>query len=689
VVETSKKLDTDYSEVTANLLAELVSLQRAGDNATARAAVAAAERTTSPSNSDVWVNGLWFTSLVLALATALFAVLAKQWIRQYSSVIIGPPRDRAYVRHFRWEAFQKWRVQTIIGLLPTILHASLALFLAGLIVFLYPLHQTMAQVVLGLSIVIFGAYSISTILPIISPRCPYRTQLSILLNWPARVFVFIFWQILHQLDKGAVFVWNQSYMRCLWCLLRSEWISYEKYSKWQTRSSPNQKLKSAADDASKKCSQAAKDVERDAAFAVKEIPARAPDLLIWLKQNSVNSSARRIILQCIGTCTMGPHGTDSLYSRLEWVEQLEAAASQDRLEQEQLERIRHSSCAVISCLKEGCRLTTSGFTARETKLPTFELALFVLYYVGIHIYSWPEYLPCSLGVSLPGHSVLLFEVDSKREKHYYPIRIIEFYDSANPPRLSHHIWKCLDEAGYLPEIQDADRGVWRTVLEEIEQNRLDYIKFLEYPDTHQQPISLAQYFAPALAKRRWLQELSYDENNYLMLWYSKHNTSAQQLWTTCFRSRLGKGVNAIARMLRLSHSQDPKKSVASWSVTSNSIAQMSLRIAQSRNDSSELSMDGGVPSQAGEPFEEDLNSGKGLIEGGASDGVISQSVLSLAGFFKTAEGGTRPNVDNVVDSGMSSKVGNAFGQAKESTNVRNEGAEADDGRQKMSDTDSV
>ncbi|KZV95310.1 hypothetical protein EXIGLDRAFT_580877, partial [Exidia glandulosa HHB12029] len=33
--------------------------------------------------SALWINGLWFTSLFLALAVAFFDILAKQWLVEY------------------------------------------------------------------------------------------------------------------------------------------------------------------------------------------------------------------------------------------------------------------------------------------------------------------------------------------------------------------------------------------------------------------------------------------------------------------------------------------------------------------------------------------------------------------------------------------------------------------------------
>lgn len=117
VVEISKSLDTDYAEVTANLLVETVALLRAGNNETARMSVPAAGATIGPSATEVWVIGLWMTSLVLSLSTGLFAVLAKQWLRHYATQIPGTARDRAFIRHHRWIGFNRWKVPNIVGLL--------------------------------------------------------------------------------------------------------------------------------------------------------------------------------------------------------------------------------------------------------------------------------------------------------------------------------------------------------------------------------------------------------------------------------------------------------------------------------------------------------------------------------------------------------------------------------------------
>ncbi|KAK0457159.1 uncharacterized protein EV420DRAFT_1271889, partial [Desarmillaria tabescens] len=143
VVQTSQSLQLDYTLVTASLLYELVNVQRAAANGTLVDSIPRSGLTPfsdfRPATSDSWINGLWFTSLSLSLATALVAVLTKQWIHQYMSVPSGTPRDRCRVRQFRYMGLQEWSVPFIIGFLPVLMSASLGIFLVGLVIFLVPL----------------------------------------------------------------------------------------------------------------------------------------------------------------------------------------------------------------------------------------------------------------------------------------------------------------------------------------------------------------------------------------------------------------------------------------------------------------------------------------------------------------------------------------------------------------------
>ncbi|KAK0455545.1 uncharacterized protein EV420DRAFT_1644773 [Desarmillaria tabescens] len=157
VAQTSQSLQVDYGAVTASLLIELINVQRSASNGSLVNDVPRSDLTFHPSASDSWVNGLWFTSLSLSLTTALFAVLTKQWIHQYMS---------------------QWGVAFIIGLLPVLMSASLAVFLVGLVLFIIPLRVSIASVVGAITFISFSAYIVTNFLPILYPSCPYKTPLS-------------------------------------------------------------------------------------------------------------------------------------------------------------------------------------------------------------------------------------------------------------------------------------------------------------------------------------------------------------------------------------------------------------------------------------------------------------------------------------------------------------------------------
>ncbi|KAK0442849.1 hypothetical protein EV421DRAFT_1657727, partial [Armillaria borealis] len=161
VVQTSQSLQPDYAAISASLLYESVLVQRAIANGSSVNAIALNPTISFvPATTDVWMNGLWFTSLFLSLTTALVAVLVKQWLHHHVAFPSGTPRDGV-----------------IMGLLPVLMHLALAIFLVGLVIFLQPLRQTLSWFICAGTGVVYTAYVVATILPIIFPQCPYRTPL--------------------------------------------------------------------------------------------------------------------------------------------------------------------------------------------------------------------------------------------------------------------------------------------------------------------------------------------------------------------------------------------------------------------------------------------------------------------------------------------------------------------------------
>ncbi|KAF4580471.1 hypothetical protein EYR40_003191 [Pleurotus pulmonarius] len=182
VAQTSQSLSNDDAAVSVSLLSELVMIQRAMANGTSIGSIPPAETTSGPSRGDVWVNGLWFISLTLSLSTALLAVLARQWLHQYTTITSGTSRDRCLIRQYRFDGLTKWRVLILIGLLPVLLHIALGLFLMGLVIFLVPLNPVIGWTVAGITFLVYLIYVISNILPLVNPQCPYRTPFSDILH---------------------------------------------------------------------------------------------------------------------------------------------------------------------------------------------------------------------------------------------------------------------------------------------------------------------------------------------------------------------------------------------------------------------------------------------------------------------------------------------------------------------------
>ncbi|KAK0239880.1 hypothetical protein EDD85DRAFT_949742 [Armillaria nabsnona] len=186
LVQTSQSLQEDYAEMSANLLFEMINIQRAVASGASLDSVAASplnpNTTFIASTTSVRVNGLWFTSLALSLTTALVSVLVKQWLHHYMALPSGTPRERSLLRQFRFAGLQKWCVLVIIGLLPVLMHAALAIFFVGLVIFLGPLCESIAWVVGTITAVAYTAYLMVHILPLFVPQCPYRTSLCDLLH---------------------------------------------------------------------------------------------------------------------------------------------------------------------------------------------------------------------------------------------------------------------------------------------------------------------------------------------------------------------------------------------------------------------------------------------------------------------------------------------------------------------------
>jgi len=134
----------------------------------------------SPPTSAVWVNSLWFLSLVISLTCALLATLLQQWARRYMKLIQTrySPHKRARIRAFFAEGVDKLRLPWAVEALPALLHLSLFLFFAGLAVFLFNINHTVFSVTISWLGLCTTVYMCITFMPMFRHDSPYYAPLS-------------------------------------------------------------------------------------------------------------------------------------------------------------------------------------------------------------------------------------------------------------------------------------------------------------------------------------------------------------------------------------------------------------------------------------------------------------------------------------------------------------------------------
>ncbi|KAH9955731.1 hypothetical protein BJV74DRAFT_954766 [Russula compacta] len=135
----------------------------------------------SPPTYAIWVNSLWFLSLVISLTAALLATSLQQWARRYVRITQPPrcsPEKRARIRAFFADGVDKLHIPWAVEGLPALLHLSLFLFFLGVLIFLFNINHTVflwAVWSVGVSLTMYGWI---TLVPIFRHDSPYYAPLS-------------------------------------------------------------------------------------------------------------------------------------------------------------------------------------------------------------------------------------------------------------------------------------------------------------------------------------------------------------------------------------------------------------------------------------------------------------------------------------------------------------------------------
>ncbi|KAF9524639.1 hypothetical protein CPB83DRAFT_773535, partial [Crepidotus variabilis] len=166
LVESQKSLSEDSIKT---LLTQLVA-QGANQTVAAVAASGASGKFTA-SDSSKRVNALWFLSLVLSLATALFGIVAQQWLREH----LRPSPENMPICvlpglfHMYTEALDRFYVPHLFTALPLLLIISVVFFLIGMVDFLWMLNHQVAIPVTSVVFLVSAFLLFTTIYPALQP----------------------------------------------------------------------------------------------------------------------------------------------------------------------------------------------------------------------------------------------------------------------------------------------------------------------------------------------------------------------------------------------------------------------------------------------------------------------------------------------------------------------------------------
>ncbi|KAJ7661488.1 hypothetical protein DFH06DRAFT_374743 [Mycena polygramma] len=188
IIESYRTLGPDPANTTVLILAQ-ISRQLNGSTEMPPIALEFA-----PPMSAQICNGLWFTALGLSLASAMNATLVEQWSRDYlnKSDMLPSPIERARICSYLYSGLKRFRMHAIVDLIPLLLHMSLLLFFAGLVMFLIPINMPMALIAASILSIVAFAYAVLTVLPLFVANSPCRTPFSGVL-WSIGEISTAFW----------------------------------------------------------------------------------------------------------------------------------------------------------------------------------------------------------------------------------------------------------------------------------------------------------------------------------------------------------------------------------------------------------------------------------------------------------------------------------------------------------------
>ncbi|KAI9442028.1 hypothetical protein BJY52DRAFT_1229238 [Lactarius psammicola] len=150
-----------------------------------------------PPTSVVFINSVWFLSLVLSLTCALMATLLQQWARRYLFIVQQKyaPLHRARIHGYFSRGAHRFGISGFVDALPVLLHLSVFLFFAGLVVFAFRSNHIVAYITAAIVGFCAFSYITLTLMPLVSHDCPYRTPLTPILRFLVQIILISFFSV--------------------------------------------------------------------------------------------------------------------------------------------------------------------------------------------------------------------------------------------------------------------------------------------------------------------------------------------------------------------------------------------------------------------------------------------------------------------------------------------------------------
>ncbi|KAJ3534156.1 hypothetical protein NM688_g7180 [Phlebia brevispora] len=302
IIESYTWLQPDNSQITVNLLSRISAQLDPTANATALSCAhdpTGCSPSFRPSAPSRVINILWFLSLFISLAAAMFGMITKQWLREYLrwDSILATRSDNAWLRQLRYQELAEWDVASKIGAMPAALEIAVILFLCGIMILLWTLDLALAIVVTVPACAFLAYVLLITLWPVFNIRCPYKSPT----GWAFAV-------LKHKMGRLLCFVLSYSAFRNInWSEYKAFWDDeYGTLEDWRTR----EVQKSLEQEVDPTLRDLIEELDEEGGSKFTKDVVRLPTLLrslAWVSRDSPDDLGPEHFTDCIMTihCTQG------------------------------------------------------------------------------------------------------------------------------------------------------------------------------------------------------------------------------------------------------------------------------------------------------------------------------------------------------------------------------------------------